>query len=388
MPETFSLAFAGGGVKAAAFIGAVEVLQRAGHRFHRLVGTSAGAVAATALAVGFNPEEMQQSLLPADDGDTAFQLTSLLEVPSAKDFPPAQRSNAEFVKLTNLIVDGLLRHADRQHVLHQRPALVAAIRLLASSWSQPILLDALLKVPTFAQLYSLLEVGAAFSDRQLVAWIRSQLRRKKWDPEISLQGLYEATRRDLTLVAVDITNREVVVLNHRTAPACPVWAAVRMSLSVPFLWPEVRWQPDWGLYRGQDMSDAAVVDGSVLSNFPMRLVVDPGPEIRAVMGPVDPPRIRPLGLYLDDRKSVPGVEPREGLWSLKIARQAARVVEAASGPWDQEILERYRSDICFIGTRGFQALEFDLDAARLEALVNSGRCAMTDYLTKRGWARP
>ena len=44
----------------------------------------------------------------------------------------------------------------------------------------------------------------------------------------------------------------VVGLNHRTAPDVPVAMAVRMSMSIPFVWREVVWQKEWGTYCGID----------------------------------------------------------------------------------------------------------------------------------------
>ena len=43
-------------------------------------------------------------------------------------------------------------------------------------------------------------------------------------------------------------NLSLVGLNHRTAPNCPVAWAVRMSMSIPFIWQAVVWEEAWGLY--------------------------------------------------------------------------------------------------------------------------------------------
>lgn len=53
---------------------------------------------------------------------------------------------------------------------------------------------------------------------------------------------------DLTLVASDTTDREMPMLHHRTAPKVPAVWAVRMSMSIPFVWREVLWQKEWGTY--------------------------------------------------------------------------------------------------------------------------------------------
>lgn len=52
--------FSGGGVKAFAFAGALDVFERAGFQFKRTAGTSAGAIVAALLAAGYTASEMKQ----------------------------------------------------------------------------------------------------------------------------------------------------------------------------------------------------------------------------------------------------------------------------------------------------------------------------------------
>lgn len=388
MAEKFNLVFAGGGVKGAAFLGALEVLKRSGHTTHRLIGTSAGAIAATCLAAGFSAEEMQEIGLPRadkgglDQGKPCF--CSFLEPPKAEDFPADKRANSEAAKFLDLAVDGALKSPRFRKTMKEKPLVGGALKLLTNDLSKALWLDALMANPKFVQFYSLLEDGALCSDRKFIAWMKDQLRAKQFDGEITLKQLHAATGRDLSLVAVDTVARELLVLNHRTAPQCPVWAAVRMSMSIPFVWQEVAWQASWGPYRGRDKTQSLIVDGGMLSNFPMRLLVDrKSDDLRQMMGEPDSPQTRNLGLYLDDRKIVPGADAKATVWNLKIAERASRLVETFSSPFDQEIVERYQEDICFIATKGFGVLEFDMDRERMQALVNSGRCAMTEYLKKR-----
>lgn len=46
--------FEGGGVKGIGLVGALSVIEKAGYQFENLAGTSAGAIVAGLLAVGFN----------------------------------------------------------------------------------------------------------------------------------------------------------------------------------------------------------------------------------------------------------------------------------------------------------------------------------------------
>ena len=48
----YDLVFSAGGTKGVAFIGALEILENGKHQFARLLGSSAGAITATLVAVG------------------------------------------------------------------------------------------------------------------------------------------------------------------------------------------------------------------------------------------------------------------------------------------------------------------------------------------------
>jgi len=58
--------FEGGGVKGIALAGAVAEIEKAGYEFENLAGTSAGAIVASLLAVGFTAAEMKAELEKLD----------------------------------------------------------------------------------------------------------------------------------------------------------------------------------------------------------------------------------------------------------------------------------------------------------------------------------
>lgn len=55
--------FQGGGVKAIGLVGAVEVAQQRGFRFHQVAGTSSGSIVAAFIAAGYTAQEMKQMIL-------------------------------------------------------------------------------------------------------------------------------------------------------------------------------------------------------------------------------------------------------------------------------------------------------------------------------------
>ena len=58
--------FQGGGVKGTGFVGAVMVLEEAGYEFENIVGTSAGAIVAALLSVGYSGAEIRDEMMRVD----------------------------------------------------------------------------------------------------------------------------------------------------------------------------------------------------------------------------------------------------------------------------------------------------------------------------------
>ncbi|WFT76969.1 patatin-like phospholipase family protein [Halobacillus naozhouensis] len=73
--------FSGGGVKALAFIGALEVLDENGYRFQRVAGTSAGAIVACLIASGYQAKDLKKILVE-------LSLEKLIDTPFPEKFLP------------------------------------------------------------------------------------------------------------------------------------------------------------------------------------------------------------------------------------------------------------------------------------------------------------
>src|SRR5436853_389505 len=67
------------------------------------------------------------------------------------------------------------------------------------------------------------------------------------------------------------------------------------------------WEEAWGLYLDRSKTGNGIVDGGVLSNFPIRLIAERDDHTRPIMGNTDPEAARNLGLLIDETLPVPGV---------------------------------------------------------------------------------
>jgi predicted acylesterase/phospholipase RssA len=175
----------------------------------------------------------------------------------------------------------------------------------------------------------------------------------------------------------------MLVLNHRTAPDLPLVWAVRMSMSVPLLWQEVVWQREWGLYRGRDMVDHAIVDGGLLSNFPIELFVSRAVPVTNVMGSDVSQNV--LGMLIDESLEVPGAESavktqaKLGLRDLHTVQRISNLVDTTLSARDKNVIEAFEKLVVRLPAKGYKTTEFDMTDERRELLVNAGRSVMGVY---------
>jgi predicted acylesterase/phospholipase RssA len=202
---------------------------------------------------------------------------------------------------------------------------------------------------------------------------------------MSLRQFFEATQVELSVVAADTTDGRLVVLNRRTAPDCPVVRAVRMSMSIPLVWDEVVWEQEWGNYLGQPMAGHVVVDGGMLSNFPIELFISDEPPVTRLMGPKQDNPV--LGLLIDETLPVPARRARGILvdvnikpGELKTVQRIKRLVDTMTGAHDKMVIEEYEDRVVRLPAKGYSTTEFDMSDNRRDHLVSAGRNAMRLYL--------
>lgn len=362
---TFDIVFEGGGAKGSVFVGAMESLLSRGHKYRRLVGTSAGAITATLVAAGYGPQEMLAAVnehLP--DGKPRF--SEFMDPPPVGDFSTSQITQSETAAVLHAVA---------------LPGMV-----------DNLILYELLKNKIYRQMFCLVECGGIFAGDKFYAWIVEKLKAKGMADDLTLKAFFDKTGTDLSLVASDTSHMEMLVLNHRTAPDCPVAWAVRMSMSIPFVWKEVIWEPAWKLYRGRDKAGNSIVDGGVLSNFPIRLIdIQPAadPEIREIMGDTDADAALNLGMLIDTNVPVPGSPPKQQSASpighLRILRRIERLFDTMMSARNNDEIRSHKEEVCHLPAKGYGTMEFDMDQDRLDDLIKAGRDAMDAHLLSRGY---
>ncbi len=364
---TYDLVFAGGGAKGIVHCGAVQALVKQGHAVGRLAGTSAGAITAMLMAAGYDADGVA-AIFSEKLADGRNRLTTLLDTADSFD-AEAIRSSITYAELSFPFLSDNLADKVRAKIL-----------------------NSLLSQKTYRQLFSFVEFGGLYSGTAFLEWMQEKLVQAngRFAPTINLSDFYKQTGVHLTVIATDLVRHDRLILNHLTAPDLPVAWAVRMSMSIPLVWEEVVWQPEWGLYRQQDISGHAIVDGGVVANLPIDLMLDTSPEVIAAMGA--PSSNQAIGLWIDDTLPVAGADAvppsklplkeriqTSGRFAI-VNQRFENLINTLTNAHDEIVLHTYPDHICRLPAKGFDTMEFDMSAARIALLIQAGAEAMRTYL--------
>jgi len=365
----YDLVFEGGGAKGVAFVGALQAFESHGHKPRRLIGASAGSITACLIAAGYSSKENLEALdEKTPDGRSRFE--SFMDTPTIYE---------------DVIVKDQLGYWLRTEL--NNPMIPDIIEPIVDN-----LIQSLVKADLIRHLTSLFLWGGWYAGDEFISWLREKLNAGGRDlADSTLQEFHQKTGRDLSVVASDLTGNEMLVLNHRTAPILPTVWAVRMSMGCPFAWQEVIWREEWGTYRERSLVGHRVVDGGLLSNFPISLFVAVDENINEIMGEgMQSENV--IGLLIDESLEVPGAgEPpthplsAPGLLNridlleammLRIHGLAETVLSAH----DKAMLSAYKNMICRLPAKGIGTMEFNMTSQRREAVQRAGEAAMETFL--------
>jgi NTE family protein len=314
-PEFADLVFEGGGVKGIGLAGAFATLAQRGVKPKGVAGTSAGAITAALVAVGYSAAELDKIVF-----------------------------NLPFAKFKD------------------------------ESWED--------RVPAIGSELSILRNHGIYEGKVFRSWMADQLSEKgitKFGQLRNEDADDEDQRYRLRVIASDVSHRRLLVLPNDAAhlgvdpDELEIAYAVRMSMSIPiFFEPVVHHNPVSG-------EDHLIVDGGMLSNFPVWLFDCKGREPKwPTFGLllVEPDPKQPIGTRLPDADH----GAKRGSLVDYIKSMAQTMMEAHDRLYVEQA--NYARTIP-IPTLGVGTTEFDIPEARAKALYASGGKAAADFLD--GW---
>ena len=302
------LVLEGGGVKGIGLVGAISVLEERGYRFNRVAGTSAGSIVGALVAAGMDSAGMQEVMRTVE--------------------------YSRFQDAAGLARFGMVGKASS---LMFRQGIYNGDYL--KTWLSETLSP--LGVTTFGDLPrvdSASTEAIADTDYRLVVMASDvsagSLRRLPWE----LRTGYGADPHDF-----------------------PVVEAVRASMSIPFFY-----RP--ATIAGSDKSNSWLVDGGMLSNFPVAIFDQHKGQ---------PPRWPTFGIKLSARPREKTVNKVTGTFSL-----AKGMLGTMTGWYDQQYVSEksVQARTIFVDTFDVKATDFNLTRDIADRLFQSGRKAATAFL--------
>jgi predicted acylesterase/phospholipase RssA len=169
-----------------------------------------------------------------------------------------------------------------------------------------------------------------------------------------------------------------------------------MSMSVPLLWQEVEWLEEWGVYHTwdpeaehlepNDLTGHTIVDGGLLSNFPIALFLADREDVAAIVGPPQTKNV--LGLLIDEAIRVPNQPPKTttdsgfSLSELRTVKRLQRLINTVTSAHDNMAINAFARHVVRLPAGGYGTTQFDMTDAEREALVDAGRGAMRSFLAQ------
>ena len=333
--KTVNLVLEGGGVKGIGLVGAIEELENAGYSWDYIGGTSAGAIVATLLAVGYTGKELYEIVNGTD-----------LDFISIMDDVPVRQN---FLRVSSRASKAI---ENRRYL-----RLLFSARGMWKLWKR------------LRQNYGL------FDGEYIEEKVRDLIEKKTGSRHYTFADLADANGGDatkLSLMVTDITNGRLLILPrdlaklHRFPDQMEIVQAMRMSMSFPFFFKPVRIRiPD---------REILLMDGGVLSNFPY-WYIDGLAETSKRPHPT-------IGILLDEPPGA-GIKNFEGI--------VTALLNTMISPLDRVGHRALSSRIIKVETfvkeedgqtREISTLAFDLGPDDKKVLYDNGRTAAQRFIPK------
>jgi predicted acylesterase/phospholipase RssA len=154
------------------------------------------------------------------------------------------------------------------------------------------------------------------------------------------------------------------------------------------LWHEVVWQAEWGAYRGKDISGHTVVDGGLLSNFPIELFISNDSFVTDMMGEKTTSQTGVLGFLIDESMEVPGApeepsqEPALDFSQFRTVTRIKNLLNTMTQAHDRIVMDEFQRLVIHLPAKGYGTIEFDMSDERRDALVAAGQQATAAFFKR------
>jgi len=193
-----------------------------------------------------------------------------------------------------------------------------------------------------------------FKGKKALRYFRKLIADKGLSPDITFTEWANTGKPDLRLIGTDMNTVTSTVFSAATTPHCSVALAVRMSMSIPYIFASVPYE------------EMTMVDGGMLRNYPItEFDTEEGNNLKDTLGfcfslNTTEVKIQTLFEFIKRLKDVDNAQQYD-------------LLETDPAGKDRTV---------FIDPLGIKSTEFDISISQKKALYNSGYNSTIDFLRK------
>lgn len=223
-----------------------------------------------------------------------------------------------------------------------------------------------------SELYELITEYGEHSGTYFHKYMQKFVDEKTGNPDYTFGDLWDDKKIKLVIVSTDLNKLKTVYFNHQSYSTMPIADAVRMSMSIPFLFHPVKF------------NDQLFVDGGLIDNYPLHVFDGDFPGDPKTSLGVSEPNMKVLGLKLitpDEECDYQLYEPLE-INSMKSFSYA--IIETLIAANERKYIkpEYWKRTLPINIQKGFPATRFTLTSAEKEMLIKDGTDAVKAWIEK------
>ena len=206
-------------------------------------------------------------------------------------------------------------------------------------------------------MYNLYYYNGICTGDTFLTWYGDILEKLTGNADITLKEVHDKFGGRLVITATSLNSRKVIYFDHRSHPDLSLKLAVRMSMSIPFLFMPVEY------------ADDVFVDGGVLDNFPMRAFYYDSDHINP----------KTLGLLLTTAIDNNECVKTTGIWSMIDALYSCYITQTQKMYMDPQDWDRTIKIPC----GNVSSFNFYIDSTTKTKLVEVGKQSVIDHFNTK-----
>ena len=238
--STVNLVLEGGGAKGALYCGVLKQIQSQQLQIQTVTGASAGSLGCTFAGLNVPSDDLEKYLDPNQKNPEGLVDSIEIQDRISKDERLCLLNSYEsrlypWRDLSNWAINFILWKILRNEFTSIQDGL-----------GSKDIIEELVVNGSYIAGYGLVRVIESFLLKYLPDSVKGEEARKN----ITLEDFQKVTGKNVVIMGSDITSKIPRIFSATTTPKLPLKYAVRISSSIPFYFPPIYWQEDWGAYLG------------------------------------------------------------------------------------------------------------------------------------------